>query len=33
MFIRLCPDCATRGTVQGKDLTSLDLEPPPFWIV
>ncbi|KYF63308.1 MULTISPECIES: CRISPR-associated endonuclease Cas2 [Sorangium] len=33
MFIRLCPDCATRVTVQGKDLAPLDLEPPPFRIV
>ncbi|WP_437589947.1 CRISPR-associated endonuclease Cas2 [Sorangium sp. So ce1000] len=33
MVIRLCPDCATRVTVQGNDLTPLDLEPPPFRIV
>lgn len=33
MIIRLCPDCSTRVTVQGKHLTPLDLDPPPFRIV
>lgn len=33
MVIRLCPDCAARVTVQGKDLAPLDLDPPPFRIV
>jgi CRISPR-associated protein Cas2 len=33
MVIRLCPDCAARVTVQGKDLASLDPDPPPFRIV
>ncbi|WP_441289620.1 CRISPR-associated endonuclease Cas2 [Sorangium sp. KYC3313] len=33
MVIRLCTDCATRVTVQGHDLTPLDLEPPPFRMV
>ena len=33
MMIRLCSDCATRVTVQGKELAPLDLEPPPFRIV
>ncbi|MGK3988983.1 CRISPR-associated endonuclease Cas2 [Sorangium sp. So ce136] len=32
MFIQLCPGCATRVTIQGKDM-AVDLEPPPFRIV
>jgi CRISPR-associated protein Cas2 len=33
MVIRLCPQCAGRVTVQGKDLAPLDLDPPPFRVV